>query len=518
MSSIVFNNASFAYDASPDGLFSKLRFGISEGWTGVIGSNGAGKTTLLRLACGELAPRTGTVDRPRTSLYCPQRTDTPMPEFGALLGATDGVGFQLRGRLGIGEDWLDRWETLSHGERKRAQIGACLWLRPDLLAVDEPTNHLDREAKRRVVLALRAHRGIGLLVSHDRDLLDNLCQHCLFVDPPDAVLRSGGYTVARQALAEEDDRARALRTKATRDRRKLNREYAQRREHQKKAEREKSLRGIDPRDSDARAKAYAARNTDSRSGKRLRQIEGRLQQAEEREASIRVSRPEDLGIEVRGNTSPRNALFRVSSGSLPLGEGRSVCFPDLLMQPSDRVALVGPNGSGKSTLIRHIVGQIALPDERIIYVPQEISAEESAEALRAVRALSSEDLGQVMAWVSRLGSEPARLLSSELPSPGEVRKLILARHLAMEPHLIVMDEPTNHMDLPSIECVETALAEFPGGLLLVSHDEVFLAALTTIGWEIEPESTSEAAFSLRIRSASCANGSEARHSHTREVG
>ncbi|MFC2078233.1 ATP-binding cassette domain-containing protein [Candidatus Bipolaricaulota bacterium] len=188
------------------------------------------------------------------------------------------------------------------------------------------------------------------------------------------------------------------------------------------------------------------------------------------------------------------------------------------MQPSDRVALVGPNGSGKSTLVRHIVEQIDLPGERIICIPQEISAEESAEALRAVRALSSEDLGSVMAWVSRLGSEPARLLSSELPSPGEVRKLILARYLAMEPHLIVMDEPTNHMDLPSIECVEAALAEFPGGLLLVSHDEVFLEALTTTRWEIEPEDPSRSAFSLRVRSARCTNQSAAGHSHTREVG
>jgi len=517
VSSIVFNSVSFAYDASPDGLFSKLRFGVSEGWAGVIGANGAGKTTLLRLACGELEPRVGTVDRPRTSLYCPQRTDASMPEFEALLAATDGVGFQLRGRLGIQEDWLDRWETLSHGERKRAQIGTCLWLRPDLLAVDEPTNHLDREARRRVVLALQAYRGIGLLVSHDRELLDDLCDHCLFVDPPHAVLQSGGYTTARHEIEQEAETAREARSKVRRTRRKLEQELAVRREHNRKADRGRSKRGIPRRDHDAKSKVNHARMTDGGSGKRLRQLEGRIRQAGDLEASIRVSRPEDLGIEVQGSASPRNALFRISSGPLPLGEGRNVRFPDLLMQPSDRVALVGPNGSGKSTLIRHIVGQIDLPGERIIYVSQEISAEESAEALRAVRALSSENLGSVMAWVSRLGSEPARLLSSELPSPGEVRKLILARHLAMEPHLIVMDEPTNHMDLPSIECVETALAEFPGGLLLVSHDEVFLAALTTIRWEIEPDDASEAAFSLHIRSASCANLSAAGHSQTREV-
>ncbi len=501
MSSIVFKDVSFAYDASPDGLFSELRFGVSEGWTGVIGANGAGKTTLLRLACGELLPRRGSVDHPQTAQYCPQRTDSPMPELGAFLAATDGEAFHLRGRLGIEEGWLERWNTLSHGERKRAQVGTCLWLEPELLAVDEPTNHLDREARRMVVEVLRAYRGIGLLVSHDRELLDHLCRHCLFVDPPIAVLRSGGYTTARTALEKEADRERELRTKAVRDRRRLEREVVQRRSHQHKAEEAKFLRGIDPRDSDARAKAYAARNTDSRSGKRLRQIEGRLRQAEEHEASIQVSRPEDLGIEVQGSASSRNALLRVSSGALPLGEGRSVRFPDLLMQPSDRIALVGPNGSGKSTLIRHIVVQIGLPGERVIYIPQEIPAERSTEIMAEVRGLRGETLGRMMRWVKRLGSDPARLLESELPSPGEVRKLILAKHLALEPHLVIMDEPTNHMDLPSIECVEAALSDFPGGLLLVSHDVRFLGALTTIRWEIEPDETSEATFSLHVRVA-----------------
>jgi len=516
VSSIVFSNVAFSYDAAPAGLLAGVRFGVSEGWTGVIGANGAGKTTLLQLACGELDPREGVIDRPKDGLYCPQRTDHPMDAFGPLLEATDGEAFRIRGRLGVEDDWLDRWETLSHGERKRAQIATCLWLQPGLLAVDEPTNHLDRRARQMVVDALRAYRGIGLLVSHDRELLDDLCAHCLFVDPPRVILRSGGYSIAVGELEQEAERARDARTKARKERKRLEQEAVVRRIHLQKAEKKKSLRGVAPRDHDARAKAYAARNADSGVGKRFHQMQGRVKKASEHEASIDVTRPERLGIEVHGSASARNALFRLGAGALPLGEGRAVRYPDLILQPSDRVALVGPNGSGKSTLIRHLLERIDLPPDRFIYIPQEISAEASAAALDVVRGARREDLGSIMAWVARLGSEPDRLLASELPSPGEVRKLILARHLAMNPHLIVMDEPTNHMDLPSIECVEAALAEFPGGLLLVSHDEVFLDALTTTRWEIVPLDAQGSTNELRVRQT-CLSTTSAVREHREET-
>jgi len=500
VSSIVFRDVSFSYDASPDGLLRSVDVGVSEGWTGVIGPNGAGKTTILRLACGDLSPRRGRIDRPADPVYCPQRTDEPMSEFRSLLDAVDGEAYRLRGKLGIEEDWLSRWGTLSHGERKRAQIGTCLWLKPQLLAVDEPTNHLDRPARKLVADALRSFRGIGLLVSHDRELLDDLCEHVLFIDPPSAVLRSGGYTVASEAASQESALAREARTKARKERKRLEREAAVRRTHLAKAEKKKSLRDADPRDSDARAKAYAARNADSGVGKRLRQIQGRVQQAAEQETSIRVTRPADLGIEISGAASSRNALVRLPAGTVPLGEDRSLSFPDLIVQPTDRIALVGPNGSGKSTLLRRIVAGLTLPENRVVSIPQEISIEASAAVLASVRQLRPDLRGRAMTWVSRLGSDPERLLGSELPSPGEVRKLILARHLACEPHLILMDEPTNHMDLPSIEAVEAALTAFPGGLLLVSHDERFLGALTTVRWEIEAATPSASTFTLNVRS------------------
>jgi len=499
MASIVFHDVGFAYDASTDGLLAGVSFGLSEGWTGVIGANGTGKTTLLRLACGELQAKAGALDRPESALYCPQRTDEPMAEFAALLDAVDGEAYRIRGPLGIEDDWLDRWGTLSHGERKRAQIGTSLWLAPELLAVDEPTNHLDRGARRMVVDALRTFRGVGLLVSHDRDLLDDLCGHCLFVDSPTVALRSGGYTIARAALQEEGERARQKKTKARRVRERAERELTIRREHQRKADRARSKRGIPRKDHDAKNKIDMARVADAGAGKRLRQLEGRIRQAADWEASIRVRRPDDLGIAFQGGASSRNALIRLGAGRLSLGDVRFLRFPELIVQPADRVALVGSNGSGKSTLVRHIRSRLELPEERVVVIPQEIPAERASAILAEVRTLRGDRLGTTMQWVSRLGSDPKRLLESALPSPGEIRKLMLARHLALEPHLVIMDEPTNHMDLPSIECVEEALGSFPGGLLLVSHDERFLRALTTTRWEIEPRDSAWTQFELKVR-------------------
>ena len=495
MASLSFEHVSFGYDAAPDDLFADLQFGVSEGWAGVIGANGSGKTTILRLASGELEPRAGRVHRPPHALYCAQRTDEPMDAFGELLMADDGEAYQIRGRLGVEDDWLERWTTLSHGERKRAQIATCLWLDPDLLAIDEPTNHLDRDAHRRVIGALRSYRGIGLLVSHDRELLDGLCTHCLFVSGSIVALRSGGYTAAREGVLAEDRALRERRVKARAEERRLDRERVVRRRHQEIAEKAKSLRGMNPRDSDARQKAYAARVSDSGAGKRLRQLEGRIAQAKEAQHVGPLLRQSALGIDIVGERAPCNRLCHLPAGSIRLGDERSLRFDELMVLPADRIALVGPNGSGKSTLIRHLVDCIDLGPGRVVTIPQEIDAETSARLIDEVRDLPGERLGRTMSWVSRLGSDPERLLGSRLPSPGEVRKLLLAMHIADRPYLIILDEPTNHMDLPSIECLEEALCGAACALLLVSHDERFLGRLTTTRWVIEPDGSS-ASFRL----------------------
>ena len=136
----------------------------------------------------------------------------------------------IKGRLGLEADWLERWESLSHGERKRAQIAVALWLEPPVLAVDEPTNHIDAQARALLEGALRDYRGVGLLVSHDRDLLDRLCRQCLFLDPPRATLRPGGYSQGIEQAALEEESLRHAAEQARRQRDQLEREAVRRRE------------------------------------------------------------------------------------------------------------------------------------------------------------------------------------------------------------------------------------------------------------------------------------------------
>ena len=483
---IEFQNVCFSYPGMSAPLIENFSCGFHNGWTGVVGANGTGKTTLLKLATALLTPEEGEIRNPGFSLYCEQRTDEPPAHFDDLVRAESREAVLIRADLGIETDWLVRWGTLSHGERKRAQVGVMLWRRPDVLAVDEPTNHLDAFARSLLAGALEKFRGVGLLVSHDRDLLDRLCGHCLFVDPPEIVLRRGGFTKAweesqRDALAQE---RRLKRARA--ERKKIERESARRRDEASKSDRRRSKRHLARGDSDGREKIDRARTSgkDAVAGKLYRQIQGRLRQARKKEVQIQTKKTHRMGIWLPGSHSKRDLLFEIMAESIHLGGDRVLQHAGLVMQPGDRVALTGPNGTGKSTLVRRILSCVNVPADRLTYVPQEIDATDSARILANARKLPNKTLGFMMTVISRLGSRPHRLLESVEPSPGETRKLLLAMGIAKEPHLIVMDEPTNHMDLPSIQCLEDALRDCPCGLLLISHDMRFLSGLTKRRWDI----------------------------------
>jgi ATPase subunit of ABC transporter with duplicated ATPase domains len=516
----------FTWPGMTTPLFHDLTLQFQPGWTGVAGANGSGKTTLLKILSGELAPQAGTVSRKGTAVYAAQRTDDPPAGWEDFFWAPDAA--VLKSRLRIGDDWLDpgRWDTLSHGERKRAQIATALWHEPALLALDEPTNHIDADARALLVAVLRDFRGTGLLVSHDRALLDDLCAHTLVLDPPRATLRPGGVT---DALAQQDHEEHALqhesdtlqhaaaRLRAEAQRRRTVAEQkaaASRGSHQKK---------LPKNDPDGRTKRLLAKMTgkDSWAGKQFGQMARRAGKLEKQQTALQVKKHYETGVWIdTAARLPRDFLLRLPAGNLPLGgdppsgetpsgeplgaaaaeaaasaspvvapagNTRLLRYPALAIGGADRIALTGGNGLGKSTLIRHILTQLRLPPERLIYVPQEISADDSRALLAAVKRLPEAERGRVMTTVSRLGSRPGRLLESALPSPGEVRKILLAQGIVRGPHLIVMDEPTNHLDLPGILCLEGALAECPCALLLVSHDIAFLEKTTTLHWHLRED-------------------------------
>jgi macrolide transport system ATP-binding/permease protein len=497
--SIQFQHLSFRYEGAAEPLFHDLSVHFTRGWTGIVGANGAGKTTILKLAAGILQPTTGTARIAGSAIYCEQRTDDLPDRLDDLVRAPDGNSIRLRDRLGIEADWLGRWPTLSHGERKRAQVAVALWQEPEVLSLDEPTNHLDSKAQELLFEALSTFRGVGLLVSHDRRLLDGLCHQCLFVEWPVPTFRPGGYTQASLQAELDETSARRANAAARQELEKLNLEAIRRKHEAAQADRKRSKRGIGWKDHDAKGKIDLARvsGKDGAAGRRFRQLQARVAQAQGRVDGIQVKKQYELGIWMPGSKSHRNVLFNIPSGSLSLGEGRRLTFPPLIMAPDDRIALTGLNGTGKSTLIRTILGSVNVSKDRLVYIPQEIDIRSSQEILKEARNLSHEKLGRMMIIVSRLGSVAQRLLETQEPSPGEIRKMILATGIANEPHLIIMDEPTNHLDLPSIRCLEDALLDCPCGLLLVSHDKRFLDTLTKRQWHISGDEGGGGNFVLK---------------------
>lgn len=173
MPSIVFSSVSFSYTTAHT-VVSDADFSLGPGWTGLVGDNGSGKSTLLSLIAGRLRPTRGeiSIDSAVPPLLCEQSVEAYDPSIRSFGDSWDPPDFALRGRLDLDPEQLVRWPTLSPGERKRWQIGAALSSRPDILLLDEPTNHLDSESRDLLTGALERFSGVGMLVSHDRELLD----------------------------------------------------------------------------------------------------------------------------------------------------------------------------------------------------------------------------------------------------------------------------------------------------------------------------------------------------------
>ena len=495
---IKFQNVTFIYDSASEPLFQNISLHFASGWSGIVGPNGAGKTTLLKLATGLLEANTGTITACQNSVYCPQRTDNIPEKLSELIFTNTKSAHVIKNRLSVRDDWAERWMTLSHGERKRAQIAVALWLRPDVLAIDEPTNHIDSQASEIIAQALRSFKGVGLIVSHNRELLDLLCQQCFFIEPPDIIARPGGVTKGMEIAKAEQQSLEKQRMQRKHAYKTLRRETLRRRELAIKSQKMRSKRGLAIKDHDAHEKKDRARvsGKDGVGGKLQRQLKGRLTQIREKMENITVKKQHTLGIWLPGSVSKRNFLLELPAGSLSLGGQKQLFYPELHIGPEDRIAVTGPNGAGKSTLIRFIVDSLNVSKKHVTYVPQEIDLGKSQDILARALALPKDKLGHLMTIVSRLGSRPEKLLSSDEPSPGETRKLLLAIGMTFTPHIIIMDEPTNHMDLLSIDCLEQALKDCPCSLLLVSHDRYFLNKLTSREWNITPDTNSQGRYVL----------------------
>ena len=257
--SLSFHHVTFTHDGAVSPLFEEVTVHLAEGWTGIVGANGSGKTTFLRLAAGYLKAQKGSVQRPGPIVFCPQRTDDLPEQLPLLISSDEAEACVLRGRLRIGEEWAGRWPTLSQGERKRAQIAVALWQQRGTLLLDEPTNHIDLVARELLIDALALFRGTGLLVSHDRDLLDRFCRQCLFLDPPRVTLRPGNYTKAAADAEREEASLRARRSVLQENLERLEEESKRRCAKASRADKKNSKRHLARGDSDGRARIDLAR-------------------------------------------------------------------------------------------------------------------------------------------------------------------------------------------------------------------------------------------------------------------
>lgn len=473
---------SFTYPDSFTPVFSNLSFQLHSGWTGLVGMNGCGKTTLLKILLGIFNSDEGYVSSPTPGYYLEQRTDTPPQEMEWFFEQNDSHAFHLRDTLNIHTDWFGRWETLSHGERKRVQLATALYQTPSILALDEPTNHLDMDSVQWIKKAMYLYNGIGLIVSHDRNLLDEMCHTTLFLEDGQIEAWKCPYSVALEERKKRQTSIRNDMNKQNQNLKKLKRQIDNQRTRADKTDKRLSKRNLNAKDSDGREKRNLARLTgkDAVDTRKLGNLTQRLERGQKQICITK--RIYETGVTLESGSHHKLFPLTIETSTLPLGEKRNLLLPRLVIESKDRIGILGKNGTGKSTLIRHIISCCKSQEESIVYMPQELTQYESEKLLKEIIELDSKDKGWVMSLLVRLGSDPKNLLQSQIPSPGETRKLLLAIGLLRHPGLVIMDEPTNHLDIRAIEALEDALKMFSGALILVSHDEIFLENTTDKHW------------------------------------
>jgi ATPase subunit of ABC transporter with duplicated ATPase domains len=491
--SIRFASVSFGYDDTRP-ILDDVTLHIGAGFHGIVGGNGAGKSTLLALARGALSPRSGRVQRSSDSLrfaHVPQSADEATDLLRAFSLREDRTAARWRGALDVDVHTIERFATLSPGERMRWHFAAALAEEPDVLLLDEPTSHVDEDARTRVLSALARFEGIGLLVSHDRSWLDALCAHTVWLENGKVRSYAGGYSAAKEARAREHEAARTARDDAKADIARRTRVVHERERARAGAElmRSGKRRQRNEHDSDARGILASTRVAwaEARLGRTARVERAGLERAQSALATlapVQESRGRDFLFEAVENARP----IALCLDGVDVRAGSSLLFRDvhLTLRRGERVRLEGSNGAGKTSLLRALA---STRSQGLLYVPQEIDAAETRTRQRMLAALAPDLRGRAYQRLAALGCDPALVARSPSPSPGEARKLALATELARPVEVMLLDEPTNHLDLPSVERLERALRGFSGALVVVTHDARFAESLSPKTWSITPART-----------------------------
>ena len=321
---ITLHELSFAHESSSKNILNALNLSFSPGFTSLIGPNGCGKSTLLRLLAGELMPTAGHISRPAALLsYCHQETPRPPKDLATFLAATDRVSLTLKGALSLHNFSTEQthfWQNLSSGEQKRLQLACALYKEPDVLLIDEPTNHLDAANRTAIITALRLFRGIGVLVSHDRELLDAITNRCVFFVGSTLVAIGGNYSAAKQELETKLAYAASERDIAKRQMQRLKKEVTRIEQITQQSPSKLSKRGISAKDHDQKSRIDAARLTGKEKSldQKKQNLSRRVDNLHKRAASFNLI--PDYGDHIIFPVAPCHeyAVFHSHEGSIPL--------------------------------------------------------------------------------------------------------------------------------------------------------------------------------------------------------
>lgn len=452
-------------------LFEDLSLHIHEkDRIGLIGPNGSGKSTLLNILAGKEKADEGIL-APRRGLkigYLPQSCSFPdiSPLQVLIQACPEGASYE---KELLAETWLSKLgfsgkepsaKTLSGGWKKRLGLAQELLLEPDLLLLDEPTNHLDLEGILWLEKFLLKEAVSYVLVSHDRYFLQHTTNRILEINriyPKGMFAIEGAYEKflekKTEFLSGQIQQERSLATKMRR-------------------ETEWLRQGV------------KARTTKSES--RINEAHNIIQQHSDIQ-SRNVSKRSDI----RFAASERETKKLLSAKNLSKTVGDRLLFShlDLLLSPGSRIGLLGPNGSGKTTLLRLLAGEIT-PDQgtikradnlKIVYFDQERTKLPPGITLRDALSPKGDYVSfhgrqiHVNGWCKRFLFSPDLLdLSIDKLSGGERARISIA-HLMLQPaDILLLDEPTNDLDIPTLEALEESLLEFPGAMVLITHDRCMI--------------------------------------------
>lgn len=486
MQHLIIKNLHFKYKNSAIPIFENLNLEFEQGWCCIVGSNGSGKSTLLKLISKELKYEEGSIKGNDLTHYCMQSTEDMPQNLEDFMAIYTSKAFKIRDMLNINDEWLYQWDTLSFGERKRMQIAVAIFEEPDVLLVDEPTNHLDTKSKNIVLNALKSFKGIGILVSHDRELLDSLSHHTLILKNKSIYPFKTPFSKAMNEFNINMEFLEKNQSKQYSELKKLKKSIQSQHEKVSQSKKRMSKKDLGKNDKNSKTKIDLARFTgkDKNDGQELSKLKAK--QTKLVSNTVKTEKVFELGIEFH-NTKAKNIFpIVINKNILNLSETKKLSYEDLSIKEHEKIGIIGENGAGKSSFLNHLLSTVDLKDE-YLYIPQEITQVESKELFDGINNLVNDKKGEIYTIVRKLGSDPIKLQDSFIPSPGEVRKLMIAKGLLESPSLIILDEPTNHMDLDSVLSLEAALLEYNGTMIVISHDKIFLDAIVTNTWEFKKE-------------------------------